>query len=426
MISRSKKSGSYWRRREYWIDLTLRVLNACPLRLSRNIRGDCVELSDCPISRSKFLGRTYATSQSAAGRATVASRRPKQNGPLAPISSAPPPEYSDEEIRESEYQREEYRLREIVQQKKMEFGERDEGTLEAINNLGTFYEKHGNFDDAIIQFEQFWHGLAISERRWLSLPSLRTPCLNLTLQALHSLARCNQNIGKPPKALQHTFRFTMALAACRNYRPLLDFLLNQAVDIEAHDDHGTRILHLAAFKGHKDVVKLLLDHGAEIEAKDEEEWTALYVAARNGHKDIVELLLDHGAEIEAKNIEESTALHVAAWNGHKDVVKLLLDHGAEIEAKVMKEWTALHVAATNGQEAVVKLLLDRGAEIEAEDKEERTALHFAAHHRQEAVVKLLLDRGAEIEGEDKEAWRLWIDHQLIDLTLHHLFYDRLQ
>lgn len=63
MISRSKKSGSYWRGREYYIDLALRVLNACPLRLSRNIRGDCVELSDCPISRSKFFGRTYELDQ---------------------------------------------------------------------------------------------------------------------------------------------------------------------------------------------------------------------------------------------------------------------------------------------------------------------------------------------------------------------------
>jgi ankyrin repeat protein len=371
---------------------------------STMLLGDTDEFTVRVATQLRCLRDKLITSRSAADRATVASRRPKQNTALAPTSWGPPPEYFDVEIRESEYQREEYRLREIALQMKMEFGERDKDTLEAINNLGTFYEKHDNFDAAITQFEQLWHDLPISERRWLSLTSLRIPCPDLRLQALHSLARCYQNIGKLPEALQHTFRFTMALAVCKNYRPLLDFLLKQAVDLEARDDHGTRILHLAALNGRKDIVKLLLDRGAEIEAKDKDELTALHCAARKGHEAVVKLLLDRGAEVEVKDKYEWTALHHAARNGQEAVVKLLLDRGAEIEAKSEGEWTALHHAAWNGQEAVVKLLLDREAEIEVKDKGKLTALHCAGWEGQEAVVKLLLDRGAEIEAKDKYGW----------------------
>jgi ankyrin repeat protein len=366
--------------------------------------GDASEFTVQAAIQLRCLRDKLISSRSAADRATAASRRPKQNVALAPISSGPPPEYSDLQIQESEYQREEYRLREIVHQMKMEFGEWDKDTLEAISNLGTFYEMHGNFDAATIHFEQLWHGLAISERRWLGLASLTIPCLDLRLQALHSLARCYQNIGKLHEALQHTFRFTMALAVCRNYRPLLDFLLSQAVDIEAHDDDGTRILHLAAFNGHKDVVKLLLDHGAEIEAKIKEEQTALHIAAWYGHEAVVKLLLDQGAKIEAKGKDECTALHLAAGYGQEAVINLLLDRGAKIEAKDKEEWTTLHPAAWNGHEAVVKLLLDRGAEIEAEGKDECTALHLAAWNGQEAVVELLLDRGAKIEAKDEDEY----------------------
>jgi tetratricopeptide (TPR) repeat protein len=77
--------------------------------------------------RDKLLSGRAATE-----RAANASARRKQDVPLLSDPPQPPPGYSETETQDREYETEEYRLREIADQMKTEFGQWDRDTLQAI------------------------------------------------------------------------------------------------------------------------------------------------------------------------------------------------------------------------------------------------------------------------------------------------------
>lgn len=177
-------------------------------------------------------------------------------------------------------------------------------------------------------------------------------------------------------------------------------LLEQGVDVEATDRHGSTPLFYAIYGGNQHIVQLLLENGARVAAMDIWHHTPLHDAASEGHEDIVKLLLEKGADIEAGDIDGQTPLFSAVHEGHEAVAKLLLEKGANTEAKNTESRTPLLMATFSGHEGVVKLLLEKGADIEAKDQRNNTPLFNAIFGRDEAVVKLLLEKGADANAKN--------------------------
>ena len=329
-------------------------------------------------------------------RASIASAKPKRNLPLPPHYSQLHPEHSEQGTQKNRYQDEEYRLRETAEQMKVEFGNLDKDTFQAIINLGTFYEDHENFEAAISQFEQLWYDINTPNTLWRDLAHTSIPWLGLRFQALLSLCRCYKNVGKLTEVLRDQWT-PVILAAYNNYQPLFNFLLlDHGAEVTAIDNDGWTILHAAAHNGHDSLVKLLLDHGADVNTAHKLGRTALSIAADRRHESVVKLLLDHGADVNTADIIGWTALSIAADRGHESVVKLLLDHGADVNTAHKLGRTALSIAADRRHESVVKLLLNHGADVNTADIIGRTALSIAADRGYESVVKLLLDHGADV------------------------------
>ena len=145
----------------------------------------------------------------------------------------------------------------------------------------------------------------------------------------------------------------------------------------------------AAGEGRETVIQFLLENGVNIAAKDEYERTALHLAAEKGHEAVARLLLEKGADIAAKNDDGWTVLHLAARNGHEAVASLLLEKGADVAAKDSREWTALHLAAIYGHEAMARLLLEKGVDVAAIDCDGWTALRLAREFEHWEVASLL-------------------------------------
>ena len=200
--------------------------------------------------------------------------------------------------------------------------------------------------------------------------------------------------------------------------PIVELLLDNGAQVDAHDRKGVTALMEAAKWGRSRVAMLLLDRGAQVSARDKKGTTPLRWAAEShlSSASIVEVLLDHGAQIQERNNTGVTTLMAAVegWFGYSNqtaIIKLLLVRGAQVNARSIDGKTPLLIAAAHKlnfwsrtdikpehYSEIVKLLLEAGAEVNARDKEGNTPLAMAAQfsHTPE-TVRLLLDGGAEVD-----------------------------
>ena len=227
------------------------------------------------------------------------------------------------------------------------------------------------------------------------------------------------NARYKPGTRWHNGRTPLMHAVSRNApTPIVELLLDNGAQVDAHDRKGVTALMEAAKWGRSRVAMLLLDRGAQVSARDNKGTTPLRWAAEShlSSASIVEVLLDHGAQIQERNNTGVTTLMAAVegWFGYSNqtaIIKLLLVRGAQVNARSIDGRTPLLIAAAHKlnfwsrtdkkpehYSEIVKLLLEAGAEVNARDKEGNTPLAMAAQfsHTPE-TVRLLLDGGAEVD-----------------------------
>ena len=86
-------------------------------------------------------------------------------------------------------------------------------------------------------------------------------------------------------------------------------LIEQKVDVNAHDSERRTALHIASHFGHLECVQLLLNNNARPSPKDSRWFTPLHRACSMGHDEIVKLLIENCAEVNLK-LRQSIILEV--------------------------------------------------------------------------------------------------------------------
>jgi len=85
--------------------------------------------------------------------------------------------------------------------------------------------------------------------------------------------------------MQHTVPFTWprsSLLCAAHFFIVLQYLIQQQVDLDAADSHEVRPLHLAAITNRLDIVQLLIDKGANPTKQDHNGDVPLHWAATKG------------------------------------------------------------------------------------------------------------------------------------------------
>ena len=162
----------------------------------------------------------------------------------------------------------------------------------------------------------------------------------------------NRRDALPPDAV--------ALATLYNHKILVEFLLDEGMDVEAEGAVGTP-LRTACLLNYQPIARLLLHRGAEINAC-EIFGDALQAAAMKGHTTVVKLMIDEGANVNQQSGFYGTALQAAAYHGQQGAVELLLDSGADVHAKGYSN-DAFHAAAEGGHQGVIMLMLRKGCKF---------------------------------------------------------------
>ncbi len=162
---------------------------------------------------------------------------------------------------------------------------------------------------------------------------------------------------------------------------IVEFLLNQGVNVSSCDMNDSTPLHEAAAHNRYSCVELLLHHQAPINQYDGKHYTPLHRASQNGHWKIVRLLLNSNADVRRINCDGYNSLEVAIINNHQSTVREFLQH---------KTWTK---SLRNAQ---VQTILKRTNRRKYEDLSTplRKLIRYMPNEAEEVFTRCMIEIGS--------------------------------
>ncbi|WP_353272555.1 ankyrin repeat domain-containing protein [Wolbachia endosymbiont (group A) of Urophora cardui] len=183
------------------------------------------------------------------------------------------------------------------------------------------------------------------------------------------------------------------IAAEKNYKDIIEFLLGKGVSVDDTSNYGWTPLHYTASKGCLEVAKFLVDKGANINPQNVYGREPIHIAAEHDNKNIIELLLNKGVSVNEVDKDGWMPLHWASWNGHLDIIEYLVGKGANINTKDRNGKMPLDIARDKGHDNVVEYLQQTQLSL---DKQLFTAVQDGSLNK----VQDLVSRGANLDAID--------------------------
>ncbi|KAH9605867.1 hypothetical protein KSS87_001491 [Heliosperma pusillum] len=169
----------------------------------------------------------------------------------------------------------------------------------------------------------------------------------------------------------------------------LKSFIRAGADPKNTDYDGRSPLHLAASRGHENIVQFLIEERVDINGLDNMGTTPLLEAIKNGHDKVAALLQNKGATMDVKNVGSVLCTTVA--NGDSEYLKRLLSNGISPNSRDYDHRTPLHVAASQGLYLMAKMLIDAGANVFLKDRWGNTPVDEARMCGNKNLIKLLED-----------------------------------
>jgi ankyrin repeat protein len=183
--------------------------------------------------------------------------------------------------------------------------------------------------------------------------------------------------------------FVHAIATHRT--SLIDFYLNQHLDLNARAAQDRPLILAAALQQDWTTVRRLVDAGASVDLADENKLSPLMIAAMEGNVDMVREFISRVTNLEATDRNGWSALHYAVASGKRETVNLLLSVMPILEAG---NSGPLDAALDVGDEQIIGAIAGRLARMQDWTNATRRALGVALVIGDRDLVRLLLKKHA--------------------------------
>lgn len=201
------------------------------------------------------------------------------------------------------------------------------------------------------------------------------------------------------------------VAAQGGHLEVVDYLIEQKVDVSVADDAGRTPLTLAIKGSYSNVASSLVEAGANPNTKyvDDKgvEHNLLFDAIALENDEFSKLLIENGADLFYKDEKKVSTLLQASHRGLTAITKSLLEKygkkgGAFIDDASEEGISPLIAASSEGHVEVVKLLVAAKADVNVVDKDKTSALMAASARGHLDVVKELIAAGAKVNEQNTD------------------------
>lgn len=189
-----------------------------------------------------------------------------------------------------------------------------------------------------------------------------------------------------------TGRSTLHAAIRQRNCEALQYLLTQAIDVNAKDSSGVTPLHEAVILGEEKIVALLCQEGVDPNIYDGEGFSPFERAVQINRGQMIAPLISAGADPRKfDNYGKTMACWAAHWE-NLEALEAILDCSGSKNHYDKSGRSPLHFAVRAGCESIVRLLLKKTQTDlhRAENTTKQTPLHYAAEFSSEEIVKILL------------------------------------
>ena len=178
-----------------------------------------------------------------------------------------------------------------------------------------------------------------------------------------------------------------------NYE-LVQFFVDEGVDILLKTKTGMNCLHLAARKGHLNVCKTLVNnHKFNVHLTADFGVLPLHFFATTGNYKLFKFFAQKNNDIFVKTNGGFNCVHIAALKGHLSFCDALITkHKFDVQMASKVGFTALHISALYGRYDLVKFFVNKGAYIFLNVNHGMNCLHFAAYGGHLDLCKTLINK----------------------------------
>lgn len=291
---------------------------------------------------------------------------------------------------------EEYRLTQMVQESKEQFGPSDADTLQAMSDLAQFYKKMKLHLKAGRSYEHLWEVYHSS---------------NDNTHGRQALADAVDSYTKADRLTQEielgALKGGLPWAANYGDERLVTTLIAGNAKVNQQDVNGFTALHHAAWNHDEALIHHLLKANAKTEIRTSYGYTPLHMAFLDRNSIIpmecqprvlrvVNSLVEGGANVDATTNGGHSVLCFAV--DAVAYVQFMLDNGVSSDEGDGQCETALQLASRCGYEDIVKLFLLSGIYQHAKDSHCIAALEKASRKGHPAVVQLLVAAKVNLDG----------------------------
>lgn len=188
---------------------------------------------------------------------------------------------------------------------------------------------------------------------------------------------------------------------------LIQNLIENGADINAHDDQGNSLLMQMIKDGNYCAVETLIRCGADVNWVNQtiERENPVFWAIKYDQPDILKLLIDHNADIQSEREGDyDTPLTYALYHKKFDIARLLIHRGAFLYGNDDNGDAPLISAILHKQTDIVELLIEKGVDINEPDHLGNTPLMYAADAPSLEIVQLLVNHNANLNAQSSDIY----------------------
>lgn len=155
----------------------------------------------------------------------------------------------------------------------------------------------------------------------------------------------------------------LSIATYRGHLPIMEFLVNNGININAPINGGSAALWVSIRRGHLDCIAYLMQNGASLCDGLDQQFLPILSVIDTGRVDILETLVSHGDDIFRIDENGDTLLHricsmsmASDRRGYLECLRYLLDKGVDQKTVNFKGETALDHARSSGFDDAATML----------------------------------------------------------------------